>query len=106
MGWIDLKPIGNYNFKRHMKPILIFFAMSCATTIYTNLDTVMLGFMSTDVDVGYYNAAVKIKVILVSIVTSLGTVLLIMMIQLCYGIVKVLSGHIMILQMLVVDMLL
>ena len=50
--------------------------MSCATTIYTNLDTVMLGFMTTDADVGYYNAAVKIKVILVSVVTSLGTVLL------------------------------
>lgn len=74
--YIDLKPFGNYDFKQHMKPILIFFAMSCATTIYTNLDTVMLGFMSTDADVGYYNAAVKIKTILVSIVTSLGTVLL------------------------------
>lgn len=74
--YIDLKPVGNYNFKQHMKPILIFFAMSCATTIYTNLDTVMLGFMATDADVGYYNAAVKIKTILVSIVTSLGTVLL------------------------------
>ena len=74
--YIDLKPVGNYDFKQHMKPILIFFAMSCATTIYTNLDTVMLGFMSTDADVGYYNAAVKIKVILVSVVTSLGTVLL------------------------------
>lgn len=74
--YIDLKPIRTYDFKRHVKPILIFFAMSCATTIYTNLDTVMLGFMSTDADVGYYNAAVKIKVILVSIVTSLGTVLL------------------------------
>ena len=36
----------------------------------------MLGFMATDTDVGYYNAAVKIKGILVSIVTSLGTVLL------------------------------
>ena len=36
----------------------------------------MLGFMKTNVDVGYYNAAVKIKTILVSIVTSLGTVLL------------------------------
>ena len=44
--------------------------MSCATTIYTNLDTVMLGFMTTDTDVGYYNAAVKIKVILVSVVTA------------------------------------
>lgn len=74
--YIDLTPIGNYDFKCHMKPILIFFAMSCATTIYTNLDTVMLGFMATDADVGYYNAAVKIKTILVSIVTSLGAVLL------------------------------
>ena len=57
-------------------PIMIFFAMSCATTVYTNLDTVMLGFIKTDVDVGYYNAAVKIKSVLLGIVTSLGTVLL------------------------------
>lgn len=74
--YIDIKPIGNYNIKRHFKPIAVFFAMACATTIYTHLDTVMLGFMATDIDVGYYNAAVKIKTILVSIVTSLGTVLL------------------------------
>ena len=36
----------------------------------------MLGFMKDDVEVGYYNAATKIKNILVSIVTSLGTVLM------------------------------
>lgn len=74
--YIGLKPIGQYNCKRHIKPVLIFFAMSIATTIYTNLDSVMLGFMKTDADVGYYSAAVKIKTILVSLVTSLGTVLL------------------------------
>lgn len=74
--FISLKPVGNYDFKRHVKPIFVFFAMSVATTIYTNLDTVMLGFMKRDVDVGYYNAAVKVKNILVSLVTSLGTVLL------------------------------
>lgn len=74
--YIDLKPVGNYNIRRHLKPVAVFFAMSCATTIYTHLDTVMLGFMATDEDVGYYNAAVRIKSILVSIVTSLGTVLL------------------------------
>ena len=55
---------------------MVFFAMSCATIIYTNLDTVMLGLMTTDTDVGYYNAAVKIKGILVGIVTSLGAVML------------------------------
>lgn len=74
--YISLKPVGSYDFSQHLKAILIFFAMSCATTIYTHLDTVMLGFMTTDADVGYYNASVKIKSILVSIVTSLGVVLL------------------------------
>ncbi|MGN8804184.1 MULTISPECIES: flippase [unclassified Blautia] len=74
--YIDMKSVGNYNVKRHIKPVAIFFAMSCAATIYTNLDTVMLGFMDSDADVGYYNAAVRIKTILVSIVTSLGAVLL------------------------------
>ncbi len=74
--YITMRPVGKYKFGRHMKPIIIFFAMSCATTIYTNLDTVMLGFMKTDTDVGYYNAAVKIKSVLLGVVTSLGTVLL------------------------------
>ncbi len=74
--YIDRKPIRTLQLKKHGKAVGVFFAMSCATTIYTNLDTVMLGFMSSDVDVGYYHAAVKIKTILVGIVTSLGTVLL------------------------------
>lgn len=74
--YIDLKPIGEYNLKKHLKPIMIFFAMSCATTIYTNLDNVMLGFMTTDMDVGYYDAATKIKKILISVVISLSVVLL------------------------------
>jgi len=75
--YVDLKKIFKSNgVKKHIKPILIFFSMSCATVIYTNLDTVMLGFMLTDSDVGYYSAAVKVKSILVGIITSLGAVLL------------------------------
>ena len=74
--YISLRPVGKYQFRPHLKAVIVFFAMSCATTIYTHLDTVMLGFMTTDIDVGYYNAAIKIKYILVSIVTSLGVVLL------------------------------
>ena len=73
---IKFEKYKNYEFKKHIKPILVFFTMSCATTIYTNMDTVMLGFIKENVDVGYYSAAVKIKNILVSIVASLGTVLL------------------------------
>lgn len=74
--YISFRFLGGYNFKPHLKAVCIFFAMSCATTIYTHLDTVMLGFMKSDIEVGYYNAAIRIKSILVSIVTSLGVVLL------------------------------
>lgn len=62
--------------RRHLAPIFSFFMMTIATTVYTNLDAVMLGFMKGDEAVGYYNAAVKIKGILVSLVTSMGAVLL------------------------------
>ena len=74
--YIGIRPVGNYDLRKHLKAVGIFFAMACATTIYTHLDAVMLGFMATDDDAGYYNSAVRIKSILVSIVTSLGTVLL------------------------------
>ena len=74
--YIYLKPIGGYHIRRHIKMILVFFSMSVATTIYTNLDNVMLGFMKDKVEVGYYSAAVKIKSIMVSVVTSASTVLL------------------------------
>lgn len=73
---IELHPVGDYHFTRHWKAVFFFFLMSVATTVYTNLDMVMLGFMKGDVEVGYYTAAVKVKNILVSFVTSLGTVLL------------------------------
>lgn len=74
--YVTLKPVGSYQLQRHISMIFVFFSMSVAATIYTNLDNVMLGFMKTDTDVGYYGAAVKIKQILVSLVTSVSAVLL------------------------------
>lgn len=74
--YISFKKIGQYDLKQHLKPVGVFFAMSVATTVYTNLDSVMLKFMIGDEEVGYYNAAVKVKTIVVSLVTSIGTVLL------------------------------
>lgn len=73
---IPLKFQGHYNVKKHLRPVLVFFFMSVATTVYTNLDNVMLGFMKGDAQVGLYTAAVKAKTVLVTLVTSLGTVLL------------------------------
>ncbi len=74
--FVSLKKTGKYEFRIHMKPIFRFFAMTAAASVYTNLDVVMLKFMKGDAEVGYYNAAIKVKTILVSLITSLGTVLL------------------------------
>ncbi|MBA4699314.1 MAG: flippase [Ruminococcus sp.] len=74
--YVSLRKTGIYNFRKHLKPVGIFFATSAAISVYTNLDVVMLRFMKDDAEVGYYNASIKVKTILVSLITSLGTVLL------------------------------
>lgn len=65
-----------YYFKKHLKPILILFAMSVSVSIYINLDKVMLGLMSGSIAVGLYTAANKMINVILALVTSLGTVLL------------------------------
>lgn len=74
--YISLRPVGSYRLKRHLKPILVFFATSVAVSVYTNLDTVMLGFMADDTQVGLYSASVKVKTLLLAVVSSLGNVLM------------------------------
>ena len=73
---IGRRPEGKYDIKRHLKPVGIFFAMAIATTIYTQMDSAMLGFISGTTENGYYDAAVKVKTVLVAAVTTLGGVLL------------------------------
>lgn len=48
------------DWKKHIKPILIFFANNVAITIYVNSDITMLGLMRNDVEVGLYSMASKI----------------------------------------------
>lgn len=74
--FISFKKYERYNLLPHIKPIFSFFLLSASWTIYTNLDSVMLGFISGDAEVGYYTAAVKLKGILISTISALGTVLL------------------------------
>lgn len=70
------KKYSNYNFRQHLKPILNFFLLSVSVSIYTNMDTVMIGFISGDNEVGLYNIATKIKMVLATMVSALGPVLL------------------------------
>ncbi len=50
--------------KKHFKPLLIFFIMSCAVSIYGSLDITMLGFMKTDAETGLYSVAAQGKNVL------------------------------------------
>lgn len=61
---------------QHLKPILIFFGMRIAVTFYTALDTTLLGFMTKDEYVGYYETANKIPRIIVMLIMSVVTVLI------------------------------
>lgn len=74
--YISFKYYSNYELKKHLKPMFLLFLTGFAIAIYTNINTTMLGFLRTDMDVGYYNTAVRIKAISLSVVTSLGVVLL------------------------------
>lgn len=73
---ISLKPARDLDLGQHLRPIMTFFLLTVSTTIYLNVDTTLLGFIKGEEAVGFYATAVKIKQILVSVVTSLGAVLL------------------------------
>lgn len=74
--FISFKKQGTYDLRKHMKPTITFFLLAAASSVYLNLDIVMLGFLKGDLEVGYYNAGIKVKTVLTTCVTSLGTVLL------------------------------
>ncbi len=61
---------------RHLKPAFAIFIFNIVTSIYVNLDKVMVGFLKDNESVGYYTAATTISHILLTAVTSLGVVML------------------------------
>lgn len=74
--YIYLSPQKNYNIKKHIKPSVNFFFVTVASTIYSNLDTVMVGLIKGNAEVGFYNAGVKVRSLLLSVVNALAIVLL------------------------------
>ena len=74
--YVDIRFIDGVNIKKHLRPILVFFLFTVSATIYTSLDSVMLGFLANDKEVGLYAASIKMRNILYHLVTAIGTVLL------------------------------
>ena len=74
--YADLRPMGRHDFAVHLPGMLMLFALAAATTVYTNLDIAILDFMRGDAEAGMYGVAVKVKLVIVSLVTSVSAVLL------------------------------
>ena len=80
--WLPARPyIGEPQFdlsyaKKHLKPVILLFLPQVAISLYVTLDRTMLGALSSTNDVGIYDQALKIINILLTLVTSLGSVML------------------------------
>jgi len=66
--WADMKV--------HVKPMLILFIPAVAVSLYKYMDKIMLGFISSKVQLGFYENAEKVNNIPVTIISSFGTVML------------------------------
>lgn len=75
-NYISFKLVKDLEFKKHIKPILFLFSSLLAVNVYTNLDSVMLGFISGNEAVGLFAVASKVKWLLLMLITSGSTVLL------------------------------
>lgn len=74
--YISIHKLSSYNLKRHIKPICVFFFSTIIVSVYGHFDSMMLGFMKGDYEVGIYNAAAKIKGIVLSVSTAVTSVLI------------------------------
>ena len=74
--YIDFKYTSHLDLKKHLKSVFIFFGITVVTSIYTMFDTSMLGFLSTDIEVGYYTASTKLGHMILNMLTAITTVLL------------------------------
>ena len=66
----------NLHIKRHLRNIFVLGVTSISNEIYVMLDSLMLGVLATNTELGYYTNSIKLVRILINVVTAMGTVLL------------------------------
>lgn len=74
--YVKFKLLYHFNWKKHIKPILIIFSTSITITLYVNSDITILGIMTNDYEVGLYSASVKIYTIIKNVMISVVMVLI------------------------------
>jgi O-antigen/teichoic acid export membrane protein len=66
----------NLNLKAHIKPMFVFFATNIAVSVFTLLQTLMLGFLSDYEQVGLFTTPNKLLIVITSIFGATNTALL------------------------------
>lgn len=74
--YLDFSIIRELNPFRHLRPTLKIFVLNLITSLYVNLNSVMLGFLKGPESVGLFSAATKITQLLLGLTSALGTVML------------------------------
>lgn len=74
--YIDIRYRTKLEIKKHLSGIIIFFGITVVTSIYSLFDTTMIGFLSTDIEVGYYTASTKLGHMILSMLNAITWILL------------------------------
>lgn len=74
--YLPIKLTKNIGMQKHLKPVLYLFCITVTISIYVKSDITVLGFLSTDSDVGIYTLASKIYTIIKSVLNAVITVTL------------------------------
>ncbi len=69
--YVNLRLTKKVDWKRHMRPIMIMFAMSLTVTIYVSSDITVLGILCGDERVGIYSVSTKIYSIVKSLLSTI-----------------------------------
>lgn len=73
---VNWKQKGILEYRKHLKPILLIFGTSVASSIYMTMDTTMLGALQGDDATGIYTAAVKINLVVSTLIGTISSTIL------------------------------
>lgn len=63
------------NFRRHIKPLLLLFSINIAVSVYTVLDTIILGLFTNPLSVSYYSVPLRLVKMYWTVVLGVGLVM-------------------------------
>jgi O-antigen/teichoic acid export membrane protein len=70
------KSINRLHLINHLKPLLVLFSINISISIYTILDTIILGLFTNTIEVSYYSVPLKLVKMFWLLVSALGVVLI------------------------------